>query len=79
MPAESRADVSVHGFWKWDTSALFYIQISNLDADFYLQQTYVKYMETVEKENKDKYIQPCTDLRRTFTPMLYSTDIIMGV
>ena len=23
VPDESRADVSVHGFWKWGTSALF--------------------------------------------------------
>ena len=29
---ESRLDVSVHDFWKWGTTALFDIQIDNLDA-----------------------------------------------
>ena len=23
VPAESRADVSAHGFWKWGTTAMF--------------------------------------------------------
>ena len=34
---ESRADVAVHGFWKWGTSALFDMQIINLDARSYLR------------------------------------------
>ena len=34
VPDESQVDVGVHGFWKWGTSALFDIQIFNLDAGF---------------------------------------------
>ena len=52
---ESQADVSIHGFWKWGTSALFCMHIFNLDAGSYLRQTFVKDLETAEKEKKDEY------------------------
>ena len=37
--AEPRADVSTHGFWKRGTTAMFDIQIVNLDAGSYLHMT----------------------------------------
>ena len=58
VPDESRADVSVHGFWKWVTTALFDMRIVNLDAGPYLRQTSAKALATVEKEKKDNYLQP---------------------
>ena len=39
VPAESRADVSAHGFWKRGTTAMFDIRIVNLDAGSYLRMT----------------------------------------
>ena len=36
IPAESRADVSAHGFWKRGTTAMFDIRIFNLDAGSFL-------------------------------------------
>ena len=30
VPAESRSDVGAHGFWKWETTAMFDIQIVTL-------------------------------------------------
>ena len=50
IPDETRADVSAHGFWKWVTSALFDMQIVNLDAGSYLLQTSAKALATSEKE-----------------------------
>ena len=32
VPAESRSDVSAHGFWKRGTTTIFDIRIFNLDA-----------------------------------------------
>ena len=49
VPDESQADVSVHGFWKWGTTALFYMLIVNLDAVSYLRQTSAKALATAEK------------------------------
>ena len=39
VPEESRADVSAHGFWKRETTAMFDIQIVNLDVGSYLRMT----------------------------------------
>ena len=39
VPAESRSDVSAHGFWKQGTTAMFDITIVNLDAGSYLRMT----------------------------------------
>ena len=39
LPAESRADVSAHGFWKRGTTVMFNIRIVNLDAGSYLRMT----------------------------------------
>ena len=39
VPAELRADVSTHGFWKRGTTAIFDIIIVNLDIGSYLRLT----------------------------------------
>ena len=39
VPAELRADVSAHGFWKRGTTTIFDIRIVNLDAGSYLCMT----------------------------------------
>ena len=79
MTNEAQADVSVHGFWKWGTTALFDMRIVNLDAVSYLRQTSAKSLGTAEKEKKDKYLHSYLECLRSFTPMVYSTDGIPGM
>ena len=71
-------DISVHGFWKWDTTTLFGMIIVNLDAVSDLHQTYAKSLSAAEKEKKDKYLQTCLEHWRYFTHMVYSVDGIPG-
>ena len=79
MPDDPRADVSVHGFGKWVTSALFEIGVFNLDAGSYLRQTSEKALETAEMEKNKKYVHTCPDRRRSFTPIVYSADGFPGM
>ena len=74
LPAELRADVSAHGFWNRGTTAMFGIQIVNLDAGSYLRMTPEKALAKAEKEKQDFHLQACLERRRTFTPMVYSAD-----
>ena len=54
------------------------MQIVNLDTVSYLHHTSENYLETADKEKKDKYIHLCLKRRCSFTEMLYSADIIPG-
>ena len=47
--AESREDVSAHGFWKRGTTMMFDIIIVNLDAGSYLRMTPKKDLAKAEK------------------------------
>ena len=78
VPAESRADVCSHGFWKRGTTETFDIRIFSLDIGSDLRMTLEKALAKAEKEKKDLYLQACLERRRTFTPMVYSTDGIPG-
>ena len=78
VPAESRPDISAHGFWKRGNTAMFDIRIVNLDVGSYLCMTPEKMLAKADKENNDLYLQACLERRRTFTPMVYSEDGIPG-
>ena len=70
VPAELRADVSAHGFWKRGTTAMIDIRIVNLDAGSYLRMTPKKALTKVQKEKNDFYLQACLESRRNFTTMV---------
>ena len=76
VPAESRADVSAHGFWKRGTAVMFNIRDVNLNTGSYLHMTPEKDLAKAEKKKKDLYLQACLESRRTFTPMVYSAEVI---
>ena len=57
VPAESRSDVSAHGFWKRGTTAMFDIRIVNVDAGSYLRMTPEKALAKSDKGNKYLYIK----------------------
>ena len=63
VPAESRSDVSAHGFWKRGTTAMFNIRIVNLDAGSYLRMTPEKALAKASKEKKELHLQACLERR----------------
>ena len=79
VPDESQKDISVQGFWKWGTTALFGMRIVNLDTGYYLRHTSAKALAMAEQEKKDKHLQPCLERRRSFNPIVYSTYGIPGM
>ena len=78
VPAESRADVSAHGFWKRGTTEMLHIRMVKLDTGSYLRMTPKKALAKAENKKKDLYLQACLERIMNFTPMVYSTDGIPG-
>ena len=55
VPDESWEDESFHDFWRLGTSAIFDMQIVNLDVGSYLHKTSAKDLAMAEKDKKEKY------------------------
>ena len=50
----------------------------DMDTRSYRKKEFAKVLEQHEKEKKDKYLQNCLEMRKDFTPMVYSVDGIAG-
>ena len=48
------------------------------DTQSYRKKGSAKVLEQHEKEKKDKYLRTCLELRKNFTPLVYSVDGIAG-
>ena len=75
---EERGDASCHGFWECGRDTIFDMRITDTDARSYRKKEPTKVLEQQEKEKKDKYLRTCLELRKDFTPMVYSVDGIAG-
>ena len=54
------------------------IRITYPEANSNRNSTVEKVLEKQEKEKKKKYLQPCLERRRHFTPFVTTTDGLMG-
>ena len=52
--------------------------IMDTDAKSYQKKEPTKVLEQHKKEKKDKYLQNCFEMRKDFTPMVYSVDGTTG-
>ena len=77
-PTEERGDIGCHGFWQRGRSAIFDIRITDTEARSARTRDFAKVLAAQEKEKKDKYLNPCLQQRKDFTPLVYSVDGIAG-
>jgi hypothetical protein len=73
-PEGLRGDLLVRGIWSKQTSCIIDVCICDTDSNSYLSSTPEKVMWKQELEKKKKYLQPCLDSRRDFTPYVLSVD-----
>ena len=73
-----RGDVGVHGFWERGRPCIFDVRITDTDARSHRNKDVSKVLAAQEKEKKDKYLKTCHEMRKDFTPMVYSVDGIAG-
>jgi hypothetical protein len=75
---ELRGDLAVHGFWTRGQTAIFDVRITDTDQPSNRNTDPSKVLLRHEKEKKDKYGSLCIAQRRTFTPLVFSVDGLLG-
>jgi hypothetical protein len=73
-----RGDLAVHGFWTSGQTAIFDVRITDTDQPSNRNTDPTKVLLRHEKEKKDKYGAHCIARRRTFTPLVFSVDGLLG-
>jgi hypothetical protein len=77
-PNEDRGDILIRGLWERGTDCIIDVRITDLDSKTNWQKEPMKALAQHEKEKKKKYLQPCLEQRRHFTPFVASTDGLIG-
>jgi hypothetical protein len=75
---ELRGDLAVYGFWSSGQTAIFDVRITDTDQPSNRKSAPSKVLLRHEKEKKDKYGALCIARRRTFTPLVFSIDGLLG-
>ena len=75
---ELRGDLAVHGFWSRGQTAIFDVRITDTDQPCNRNTDPAKVLLHHEKEKKDKYGALCIARPRTFTPLVFSIDGLLG-
>ncbi len=77
-PTGERVDASAHGFCQRGHTAIFDVRITDTQSCSYRNKYYQKVLVQQEKEKKNQYLRPCLEMRKDFTPLVYSVDGIAG-
>jgi hypothetical protein len=77
-PTGEQGDASAHGSWQRGRTAIFDVRITDTQSRSYRNKDYQKVIAQQEKEKKNQYLRPCLEMRKDFTPLVYSVDGIAG-
>jgi hypothetical protein len=77
-PTGKCGDASAHGFWQRGHTTIFDVWITDTQSRSYRNEDYQKVLAQQEKEKKNQYLRPCLEMRKDFTPLVYSVNGIAG-
>jgi hypothetical protein len=75
---EERGDISCYAFWANERDTIFDVRITDSDAPSHRTVEVSKLLARQEKEKKGKYLQNCLEMRKDFTPLVYTVDGVAG-
>ena len=75
---EERGDILCLGFYNNGQDTIFDICVTYADSPSYLNKSSVQTLENHEKRKRKKYQQACEDQRRSFVPLVMTTDGMLG-
>jgi hypothetical protein len=77
-PPDLRGDLAVHGFWTRGQTAIFDVRVTDTDQPSSRNTDPAKVLLRQEREKKAKYGALCIAQRRSFTPLVFSIDGLLG-
>ena len=75
---EARGDLLSRDLWIKRIVFWMSVRITNLDAPSNIHQKTEAVLLSQEREKKKKYLQPCLDERRHFSPFVLLCDRVLG-
>jgi hypothetical protein len=75
---EERGDISCYSFWAKERDTIFDVRITDSDAASHRTVEVSKLLARQEKEKKTKYLHSCHEMRKDFTPLVYTVDGVAG-
>ena len=75
---DTRGDVLIWEWWKWQTDYIINVKLGNADADTYRFEPMDNILARWEKANKDKNGKQCYEQQKYFHPFVLSVDCILG-
>ena len=75
---EERGDISCYAFWAKQRETVFDVRITDSDAPAHRTVEVPKLLARQEKEKKSKYLKSCLEMRKDFTPLVYTVDGVAG-
>ena len=79
VETSDRGDVLVRGLWSTGQDAILDIRVTDTDQASYVTRDPERVLQSHEKEKKRKYLRPCQQQRRAFTPFVVSVDGLIGI
>ena len=73
-----RGDVAAHNFWKKGQAVIFDICVTDTDCRSQRHTSPHSCLLSHERRKKRKYVDLCTARKRSFTPLAFSVDGLMG-
>jgi hypothetical protein len=75
---ENRGDVAVDGFWRNGRRCIFDVRITDTECRTTRNLDPFKVLRRCEQLKKEKHLRACHEMRRDFTPLVYSVDGCAG-
>ena len=71
-------NILIRGFWDSNTDCIIDVRICNVNQASYLTRKPASIVQSAENEKKKKYLEPCLEQRRHFTPFVISCEGLLG-
>jgi hypothetical protein len=75
---QDRGDIFARGIWKNGYGCIIDVRATDTDQPTHCKRDPDSVILSQEKEKKKKYLEPCLEQRRHFTPFVVSTDGLLG-